>query len=421
MKILLVGSGGREHAIAWMLSRSPLVERLFAAPGNAGCRKVAEIVNLHANDIPGLLDFAKTESIDLVVVGPEDPLVKGIADELRKRGSAVFGPGRKGAGLEGSKACAKEFMKRHGIPTSDFVVARSLEEARHIIAQHSWARVVKADGLALGKGVVVTSSMEEALDAAEVLSQRFGFPLIIEEKLGGPEISLLSFVDGRTIMPMASAGDYKRAFDDDLGPNTGGMGAISPSPAMTDELLARAREEILLPALRGMEKEEMDYRGVLYAGLMLTPQGLKVLEFNCRFGDPETQVILPRLENDLAEIMLHCAQGTLDGAKHRLSWSESKAVCVVMASGGYPGAYEKGKIISGLEDLEGQQDLMVFHAGTAENNGDIVTSGGRVLSVMALGKSYAEAREKAYGGVKEISFEGAMYRGDIALFEEKAV
>ncbi len=421
MNILIIGSGGREHALAWMLSRSPLVEHLYVAPGNGGCGNAAEMVNLGAGEITAIADFAASESIDLIVVGPEDPLVKGLADVLRGQGRAVFGPSRKGARLEGSKAYAKEFMKRYNIPTADFAVAHSIEEARDLIVRFPWARVIKADGLALGKGVIVASTQEEALAAAEDLSRKHGFPLVLEERLVGPEISLLSFVDGHTIVPMTSAGDYKRAFDGDMGPNTGGMGALSPSPAMTGELLSAAVRDILLPALRGMQEEEMDYRGVLYTGLVLTSRGLRVLEFNCRFGDPETQVILPRLEGDLAEILMHCALGTLDDAKAQIRWCSQKAVCVVMASGGYPGDYEKGKAITGLKSLENENDIMVFHGGTALRNGNVVTSGGRVLAVTALASCFGAARERAYEAVKRISYDGAMYRSDIGVIEEEMI
>lgn len=417
MNILVLGGGGREHAIAWALAKSPRTDNLFAAPGNGGTAEIARNVSgLDVEDGRAVLAFAEEHAIDLVVIGPEAPLVAGVADVLREAGIAVFGPDAEGAQLEGSKTFSKEFMDAHGIPTARYASFTELEPALAYVRELGAPIVVKADGLAAGKGVVVA---ETEADAEEALRDCFdgafgeaGSTVVVEECLTGPECSLLAFVSGGKAHCMATAQDHKRAFDGDRGPNTGGMGVYSPVPIVTPDELSTMYEIMEKSAAATAEAFENDYRGVLYGGFMLTPEGPKVLEFNARFGDPETQVVLPRLETDLVDIMMAVAEGRPDDIA--LRWSEHWAVCVVLASEGYPGAYEKGKVILGIDEAEEIEGVTVFHAGTAKNIDDeLVTAGGRVLNVVALGESFDEAREKAYEACDLINFEGKQYRSDI--------
>ncbi|NGM18016.1 phosphoribosylamine--glycine ligase [Eggerthellaceae bacterium zg-893] len=418
MNILVLGSGGREHAMTWALKKSPLVEALFVAPGNGGTEEIAtNVTNLVINDGEAVLSFAKDNNIDLVVIGPEAPLVAGVADVLRAGGIAVFGPDAQGAQLEGSKTYSKEFMQALDIPTARYGSFSTEAEALAFAHEMGAPLVVKADGLAAGKGVVVADDMEDAEEAIhDCFDGTFGdagSTVVIEECLTGPECSLLAFVADGKAHCMVTAQDHKRAFEGDRGPNTGGMGAYSPVPIVEADELA-AMKEVMKRAARGTDVEhfEHDYRGVLYGGFMLTPEGPKVLEFNARFGDPETQVVLPRLESDLAEIMLAVAEGRPDDVK--LHWNDEWAVCVVLASEGYPGSYEKGKVILGIDDAEALKGVTVFHAGTAKNHDDeLVTAGGRVLNVVALGETFEEAQERAYEACDLINFEGKQLRTDI--------
>jgi phosphoribosylamine--glycine ligase len=415
MKILLVGSGGREHALAWKLAQSERVEKLYCAPGNAGVAKVAERLDIQATDLDGLARFARGERIDLTVVGPEAPLVDGIAERFERDDLRVFGPSRRAAELEGSKVFAKNLMRRHGIPSADYQVFEDLDKARAYIEERNSPLVVKADGLAAGKGVIVCSTPEEAADAAErVLGGEFGEAgarVVVEERLVGEEASILALTDGSTIAPLASSQDHKAVFDGDKGPNTGGMGAYSPAPVVTDEVMERVIREVLVPTVHGMAKADRPYKGVLYAGIMVTAQGPKVLEFNVRMGDPETQPLLVRLKSDIVPLLEAVIDGTLD--EQELRWDERAAVCVVMASGGYPGAYEKGKVISGLDEAAKEPEAAVFHAGTAEKDGEIVTAGGRVLGVTALGDPIKDAIDRAYRVTGLITWDGVQYRRDI--------
>ena len=419
MRILLIGGGGREHALAWKLVQSPKVEKLYAAPGNPGMALLpnCECINLNVDDLEGVADYAEEKSIDLTVVGPEAPLVAGLADVFKRRGLPVFGPSKAAAQLEGSKAFSKELMAKYNIPTAFFKICEDIETAKAYVEEKGAPIVVKADGLAAGKGVVVAMTKQEALDAIDEMmgDHKFGAAgarLVLEEYMEGEEASLLAFTDGKTVVPMIAAQDHKRVFDGDEGPNTGGMGTYAPAPVMTDTLRLKATELILKPVVEAMAKEGTPYQGCLYAGLMIKGDSVKVVEFNCRFGDPETQVVLPLLDGDLAEIMLACATGTLD--KVEVAWHDKAAVCVVMASGGYPESYEKGKEITGLADAEEDKDVVVFHAGTKEAEGKIVTSGGRVLGVTAVDSSIKAARDRAYSAVEKISFEKNFYRKDIA-------
>ena len=419
MRILLIGGGGREHALAWKLVQSPKVEKLFAAPGNPGMALLqkCECINLNVDDLEGVADYAEEQSIDLTVVGPEAPLVAGLADVFKRRGLPVFGPSKDAAQLEGSKAFSKELMAKYNIPTAFFKICEDIETAKAYVEEKGAPIVVKADGLAAGKGVVVAMTKQEALDAIDEMmgDHKFGAAgarLVLEEYMEGEEASLLAFTDGKTVVPMIAAQDHKRVFDGDEGPNTGGMGTYAPAPVMTDVLRLKATELILKPVVEAMAKEGMPYQGCLYAGLMIKGDSVKVVEFNCRFGDPETQVVLPLLDGDLAEIMLACATGTLDKAE--VAWYNKAAVCVVMASGGYPESYEKGKEIAGLAAAEEDKDVVVFHAGTKDAEGKIVTSGGRVLGVTAVDSSIKAARDRAYAAVEKFAFEKNFYRKDIA-------
>lgn len=416
MRILVVGSGGREHTLVWKIARSPLARKIFCAPGNGGIQEFAECVNISASNIAGLANFAEREKIDMTVVGPEAPLAEGIADEFLRRGLRVFGPARAAAQVEASKVFAKEAMVRYGIPTADFLVFDDADKALRHIQTRPAPMVVKADGLAAGKGVVVCRTREDAEDALRriMIEKEFGDSgekLIIEDCLVGEEASMLAFTDGETVLPMDSAQDHKPVFDNDEGPNTGGMGAYSPAPVVTPEVYRRVHGDILTPMIRGLASEGIEYKGVLYAGLMLTGQGPKVLEFNVRFGDPESQALLPRLENDLVEVMGAIADGRLSDLE--LKWKPKAAVCVVMASGGYPGHYEKGKIITGLSSVDANA-VVIFHAGTKKvEDGHIVTDGGRVLGVTGLGDTIATAIETTYAAVERIHFDGVHYRKDI--------
>lgn len=419
MNILVIGSGGREHALVWKLKTSPLVKEIFCAPGNAGIAKQAKCVSIDPNDIPGLLKFALENKIDLTVVGPEGPLVAGIVDEFQKYGLKIFGPTKTAAQLEASKIFAKEFMRRHKIPTADFQVFDNAEKAvRYLksLREADYPRVIKADGLCAGKGVVICSSLEEANRAVgEMLDQKIfkdaGSRVVIEECLKGIEVSILAISDGQDFVLLDSAQDHKRIFDDDLGPNTGGMGAYSPTPFISKELYKEISVRVIAPVIWGMNKEGAPFQGILYAGLMLTANGPAVLEFNVRFGDPETQAILPRLQNDLAAVMLAGCQGDLSTI--RLKWDPRFCVCVVVSSGGYPGAYQTGKEIRGLEPNLNEQDTVVFHAGTKFLNGKVLTDGGRVLGVTALGNTMEEAIKKVYAAVERVQFEKRFFRRDI--------
>ena len=418
MNVLVLGSGGREHALAWAIANSPRLDSLFVAPGNGGTATIAKNVPLDMNDADAVIGFARSENIDLVVVGPEAPLVAGVADAIRAAGIAVFGPGAQGARLEGSKSFSKEFMLVHGLPTARYKKCTSQDEAMDYLHEVGAPIVVKAAGLAAGKGVVVAEAMEEAEEAVrDCFAGDFGEAgsvVVIEEMLEGPECSMLAFLSEGKALAMPCAQDHKRAFDGDLGPNTGGMGVYSPVPCVTPELEA-AMQEIMQNAAAATAKEFDDaYTGVLYGGFMLTAEGPKLLEFNARFGDPETQVIMPRLESDALEAFYMVATGKLDALD--LRWTDQVAVCVVLASDGYPGSYEKGKVILGIEEAEELDGVTVFHAGTAFNQDDeLVTNGGRVLNVVALADTFEDARELAYEACDKINFEGKQYRHDIAL------
>ena len=420
MQILLIGGGGREHALAWKLAQSAQVEKIWAAPGNPGIAAVekCECVELNLNDLDAVADFAEEHGIDLTVVGPEATLVAGIADVFASRGLAVFGPSKAAAQLEGSKAFAKNIMAKYDIPTAFFKVCEDIETAKAYVKEKGAPIVIKADGLAAGKGVVVAMTEDEALEAIDEMmgeQHKFGGAgarVVIEEFMQGEEASLLAFTDGEHIVPMIASQDHKRAFDGDKGPNTGGMGTYAPAPVLTDILRLRAVEKILKPVVAAMKAEGMPYKGCLYAGLMVCGDEVKVVEFNCRFGDPETQVVLPLLDGDLAEIMLACATGGLD--KVDIGWKDKATVCVVLASGGYPESYKNGYPISGLDKAGALPDTVVFHAGTKISDGSVVTAGGRVLGVTASGKDIAEAQERAYKAVSLISFTDMQYRKDIA-------
>ena len=418
MKVLVIGSGGREHALIWKIAQSPKVSCLYCAPGNAGISKLARCIDIAVNHLEKLRDFAQKEKIDLTVVGPELPLAQGIVDEFNQKGLPIFGPSREASEIESSKVFSKHLMKKYNIPTANYEVFEDSEKAWTYLKAQTFPVVIKADGLAAGKGVFIVKNLEEAREALDALMKEkklgeAGRRVVIEEFLAGEEVSILAFCSGETVVPMVPSQDYKKIFDGDQGPNTGGMGAYSPVPFYSEELNQRVLEEILKPAVRGLKREGREYKGVLYAGLILTPQGPKVLEFNARFGDPETQVLLPRLKADLIDILMAVTEGTLD--KIDLQWEDKAAVCVVVASRGYPGEYPKGKVITGLERLEKKEEIIVFHAGTEFQEGKVVTAGGRVLGVTAWDKTIAKAREKAYEGVKEIYFEEMYYRQDIAL------
>ena len=423
MKILVIGSGGREHTLVWKIKESSLIKQIYAAPGNAGIAELAECVDIKADDIAGLLKFAKEKKIDLTIVGPEAPLVAGIVDEFQKVDLKIFGPTKAAAQLEGSKVFAKEFMAKHNIPTARFKVLAEVEEAKKYIQTLNMAPVVvKADGLAAGKGVIVAKTIQEALDAVELIMVKKAFgeagnKIIVEECLEGNEVSFLAISDGDNFVTLESSQDHKRIFDNDEGPNTGGMGAYSPAMKIDEEILREIKDDIFKRSITGMLVDHNRFKGVLYAGLMMTKDGPKVLEFNVRFGDPETQAVLPRLKTDLVEVMLKSIEE--DGLKDvELSWDERSCVCVVLASGGYPGPYEKDKVISGLDELKSLQDVFAFHAGTKFSNAgekkQVVTSGGRVLGVTALGQDIKAAVDSTYEAIKKVGFEKMQLRKDIA-------
>ena len=417
MNILLLGSGGREHALAVALAASPRCDELYIAPGNGGTAAVGENVLLDAEDPAAVADFARETGCGLVVIGPEAPLVVGVADAVRAVGIPCFGPGAEGAQVEGSKKFSKELMERAGVPTAVYASFTDEAAALAYVRDQGAPLVVKADGLAAGKGVVVATELSQAEDAVRACFDgafgKAGATVVIEEMMTGPECSLLAFTDGETVRPMCTSQDHKRALEGDRGPNTGGMGAYAPVPIVTDEEHA-AMVDALEKTVAQLHAEGIDYRGCLYGGFMLTPAGPKVLEFNARFGDPETQVVIPRLENDLVEVMLAVAEGRLSEVE--LRWSDRWAVTVVLTSAGYPGSYEKGKVITGVEDAEAMDDVTVYHAGTALTDaGELVTSGGRVLDVTALGDTFEAARDRAYAACEKIQFEGKTLRHDIGL------
>lgn len=414
MKVCVIGSGGREHALAWRLSISPSVTKVYAIPGSAAMSDCAELVGIDWQQSDHLISFLKDNQVDLAVVGPEAPLVAGLADVLTKAGIPVFGPSKAAAQLEGSKVFAKDLMKKYNIPTAAYGVFHKVDEAKAFIAQTGAPIVVKADGLAAGKGVVVAMTIDEANVAVEDMlsGNRFGDAgntVVIEEFMEGEEASLLAFVDGKTVVPMIASQDHKRIFDGDKGPNTGGMGTYAPAPVLTDALRDEAMKTILEPMVAAMGKEGMPYVGCLYAGLMITDEGPKVVEFNARFGDPETQVVLPLLDSDLGEIMMACAKGTL--TSNMVKWKDSSAACVILASKGYPETSSKGDVISG--DIKQYDTTIVFHSGTKLVGENYVTNGGRVLGVVGLGKDLRTALDRAYRRIEHIDFEGMQYRTDI--------
>ncbi len=424
MKVLVVGNGGREHALAWKLGQSPKVDKVFVAPGNAGTAQDAENVDLAATDIPGLIQFAKDQLIDLTVIGPEAPLVAGLADAMDAEGLKVFGPSQAAAELEGSKVFCKHLLHTANIPTASYQTFKSGEDAeRYIKDRYAEPNepvhvVVKADGLAAGKGVIVCDTRDEALEAIDRIASRREFgeagnELIIEEKLVGPEASVLAITDGETILTLPAAQDHKPAHDGDTGPNTGGMGAYCPTPVVDEDLMTKIESDVLVPVVHAMKRARRPFKGILYAGLMLTPAGPKVLEFNVRFGDPECQPLLMRLKSDLFEVLEAAADGRL-GEIGPLEWDERPCTCVVMASEGYPGDYDKGREISGLANADALEDVKVFHAGTEISGGQVVTNGGRVLGVTAMGNTISQAKLNAYSGVKEIRWRGGWCRKDIS-------
>jgi len=424
MKILVIGSGGREHALVWKIAQSKLVDKIFCAPGNGGISQQAECIDIKAEDIPKLLDFARKEKIDLTVVGPEAPLAQGIVDEFSNYKLKIFGSNKKAAQLESSKVFAKQLMAKYRVPTADFKIFDNSDEAKKYIENKGTPCVVKADGLAQGKGVIVAKTIDEAKQAVTSIMQEkifgdSGNKVIIEDCLEGQEASIIVLTDSKEVIPLSSSQDHKRIFDNDTGPNTGGMGAYSPAPVVSPELFKEILDKVIYRTIDGLVKEGIDYRGVLYAGIMITKDGPKVLEFNVRFGDPETQAIFPRLKSDLLEAMLAATETKLSKLLNSggLSWDNRACVCVVCASGGYPGEYEKGKEIFGLAEAAKMKDIVVFHAGTKELRNSkqpkIVTNGGRVLGVTGLGVTIKEAINKTYQAVEKISFEGMHYRRDI--------
>lgn len=414
MNVAVIGGGGREHTLAWKLAQSPSLDKLYALPGSDAMASIAECVPIGVEELDRIADFAVEKGIDMIVVGPEVPLTEGIADVCQKKGIAVFGPNKAAAQMEGSKVFAKNLMKKYHVPTAAYASFTDGNAAKDYIHKMGAPIVVKADGLAAGKGVVVAQTVEEAVDAVNAMMEDHifgasGGRIVIEECMVGEEASLLAFVDGKTIVPMISAQDHKRIFDNDEGPNTGGMGAYAPAPVMTPELVQTVYDTILVPVVQGLANEGITYQGCLYAGLMITAGGPKVVEFNCRFGDPETQAVLPLLDGDLAQIMYACTQGTL--RRDMVHWKQGAACCVIMASKGYPASSHKGDVISGLDAVD--DDIVVFHSGTKKADGLYQTNGGRVLGVTAVGDSLQEAIDKAYANVRRISFDGQQVRSDI--------
>lgn len=414
MNVAVIGGGGREHTLAWKLAQSPNVEKLYALPGSDAMADVAECVPIGVEELDRIADFAAEKGIDMIVVGPEVPLTEGIADVCQKKGIAVFGPNKAAAQMEGSKVFAKNLMKKYHVPTAAYASFTDGDAAKEYIHKMGAPIVVKADGLAAGKGVVVAQTVEEAVDAVNAMMEDHifgasGGRIVIEECMVGEEASLLAFVDGKTIVPMIPAQDHKRIFDNDEGPNTGGMGAYAPAPVLTPELVQTVYDTILVPVVQSLAKEGITYQGCLYAGLMITADGPKVVEFNCRFGDPETQAVLPLLDGDLAQIMYACTRGTL--RSDMVHWKPGSACCVIMASKGYPASSHKGDVISGLDAVD--DDVVVFHSGTKKVDGVYQTHGGRVLGVTALGEDLKAAIDKAYANVRRISFDGQQVRSDI--------
>lgn len=419
--VLVIGSGAREHALAWKLSQSGRLGKLYAAPGNPGMASVAECVPIPVSNLDGLVEFAATQKIGLVVVGPEVPLAAGLADRMAEAGIPTFGPTAAAARIESSKAYARDVMTRMGVPQPEYATFTASGDALayldRLAASGATGAVVKASGLAAGKGAIVCETLDAARAAVRELMDEntlgaAGDEVVIEELLEGEEASLFVLTDGHHALPLVPAQDYKRVFDGDAGPNTGGMGSYAPAPVLTRELIDEAMERIVRPTLRGLAEDGAPFQGCLYAGLMKTAAGLKVIEFNCRFGDPETEVVLPLLDSDLLDLLQACAEGRLEG--RQVTWRPGSAVTVVLASGGYPGAYQTGKPITGLEAAGAQPGVVVFHAGTATRDGEVVTAGGRVLAVSAVGATFAEAIDRAYAGVEQIDFEGRHYRTDIA-------
>ncbi|HAJ33955.1 MAG TPA: phosphoribosylamine--glycine ligase [Candidatus Atribacteria bacterium] len=416
MKVLVIGSGGREHTLIWKIAQSPKVSKIYCTPGNAGISRLAQCINIGVDKIKELTDFAREEKIDLTIVGPELPLSGGIVNEFNRLDLKIFGPSREATKIESSKVFSKYLMKKYNIPTANYEVFQNSEEALDYIKQQTFPLVIKADGLAAGKGVFIVKNLDQAGDALNTLMKKKTFgeagrQIVIEEFLKGEEVSILAFCDGKTVVPMVSSQDHKKIFDNDQGPNTGGMGAYSPVPFYTTEIKEKVCREILKPTVKGLQNEGKEYKGVLYAGLILTKEGPKVLEFNARFGDPETQVVLPRLKTDLIDIL----NAVIEGSLHEINieWKNNSVVCVVVTSGGYPGKYQKDKVISGLERLKKMEDVIAFHAGTKFQEDKIVTSGGRVLGITACDDTVSKAKERAYKGVKEIYFEDIYYRNDI--------
>ena len=417
MKTLVIGGGGREHAIVWKLMQSKHVDKVYCMPGNAGIAEIAECIDVHSLDFNKLVDFVRYEWVDLTIVGPEGPLSGGIVDAFEREGRRIVGSTKMATQLESSKVFAKEFMKRYRIPTAEYKVFTSYIHAEEYVRMKGLPIVIKADGLAAGKGVFVASRAEEVVDALRlIMKERIfgdaGNRVIVEQYLEGEEVSFMAFTDGSTIIPMVSSQDYKRVFDNDEGPNTGGMGAYSPAPVITRELESIIMERIMRPAISGLKAMGIKYKGVLYAGLIIDNGNPYVLEFNCRFGDPEAQSILSRLNTDIMDISMAITDERLSDIN--IEWSDEAAVCVVLASEGYPGKYKRGKVIHGLNDVRDMDDVVVFHAGTAFNDNEIITKGGRVLGVTATGKDINGAKERSYEAVKRIHFEGMHYRKDIA-------
>lgn len=418
MKILVVGGGGREHTIVWKIAQSDKVEKIYCAPGNGGIAEIAECVNIGACEIDKMVEFAKEKEIDLCMVAPDDPLVLGMVDAMEKAGIRTFGPRANAAIIEGSKAFSKELMKKYNIPTAGYEVFTNSADAIEYVKKGTFPTVIKADGLALGKGVIIAQNLEEATQAIHEMIDdgkfgKSGSRVVIEEFLTGPEVSVLAFTDGKTVKPMVSAQDHKRAYDNDEGLNTGGMGTFSPSRLYDEAKAAECMENIFIPTINAMNAEGRPFKGVIYFGLMMTPNGVKVIEYNARFGDPETQVVLPRLKTDLVEIMEAVVDEKLDTLD--IEWYDNAAVCVVMASGGYPVEYKKGYEITGIDTVNKMDDMVVFHAGTAIKDGKIVTSGGRVLGVTATAPDLDSAIKKAYEGVAKISFTDEFHRSDIGI------
>lgn len=423
MKVLIVGSGGREHAIAWKVAQSEKVDKIYCAPGNAGISQIAQCVDIGAMEFDKLVEFAKNEEIDLTIIGMDDPLVGGVVDEFEKAGLRVFGPRKNAAILEGSKAFSKDLMKKYNIPTAGYETFDSPQKAMEYLENSKYPIVLKADGLALGKGVLICSTKEEAMDGVKtlMLDKQFGSAgntIVVEEFMTGREVSVLSFVDGNTIKIMTSAQDHKRAGDGDTGLNTGGMGTFSPSPFYTEEVDKFCQKYIYRPTVDAMKAEGRDFKGIIFFGLMLTKDGPKVLEYNARFGDPETQVVLPRMKNDIVDVFEACIDGTLNDVE--LEFEDNAAVCVVLASDGYPVKYEKGFEIKGLEKFDGQDSYFVFHAGTKLSDGKFVTNGGRVLGVTATGTDLKTARQNAYEATKWIEFDNKYMRNDIGKAIDEA-